>query len=52
MEGIPTGMDVPAEDKERANFPQQQNGEDKSEDHSLDNDLIDLGVDGAWMKEV
>ncbi len=52
MEGMPTGMDVPAEDEERANFPQQQNGEDESEDHSLDNDLIDLGADGAWMEEV
>ena len=52
MEGMPTGMDVPAEDEETANFPQQQNGEDESVDHSLDNDLIDLGADGAWMEEV
>jgi hypothetical protein len=52
MEGMPTGMDVPAEDEETSNFPQQQNGEDESVYHSLDNDLIDLGADGAWMEEV
>jgi hypothetical protein len=50
MEGRRTGMDVPAESEERANFPQQQAGEDESEDHSQAYDLIDLGANGAWME--